>query len=685
MSVILFYAASGGLYGCRKFFLSYFCRKIAQIPKMTDSTNRSDPVAHLQRYKELLQKEYRYDLAQSEEEMSKLSLRSRIDKGICRYPLSVGKSYYNSLDQYVIVVSKAGDASGTGEAEDEAESRFEYGNPVRFFVVDGRGRTIFLKYQCTVNFVDRDTMGIVLPGESAASALRSEDSLGIQIAFDETTYRLMFSAMDRVIAAKDDRLAELRDILLGPVPARKRESLVRQSFPWLNRSQEDAVNSILAAKDAAIVHGPPGTGKTTTLVEAVHETLFRENQVMVCAQSNAAVDWMCLKLMERGVPVLRVGNPVKIDDKVMDSTFEKRFEDHPDYPLLWNVRRSIRECSSALKAARGRRRTEVSGRLRELRRKSDELEYLITDGVFDSARVVACTLAGAASKVLFNRRFSTLFIDEAAQALEAASWIAVIKADRVILAGDHHQLPPTVKCTEALDAGLGRTLMEHVAESKPECVSMLTMQYRMNEQIMRFSSFFFYDGRLTAAPQIGARSVSAFGLPMMWIDTRECGFSEQPTSDGTGRLNKGEADFAMKTLKNYAMPLGVEKIRSEHIDFGLISPYKAQVALLRRLASRSRFMRNIRNAVTINTVDGFQGQERDVIIISLVRSNPKSRIGFLHELRRMNVAMTRARYKLIIIADGSTMCAHPFYKALYNYIANLGGIVIPSPGMPAKD
>ena len=221
--------------------------------------------------------------------------------------------------------------------------------------------------------------------------------------------------------------------------------------------------------------------------------------------------------------------------------------------------------------------------------------------------------------------------------------------------------------------------MEVVAENKPECVSLLTMQYRMNETIMRFSSYFFYDNRLKAAPQISARDTSSFGLPMLWIDTCDCGFSEQHVSDGTGRVNRGEARFAVSVLKNYAQPFGAERIRSEHIDFGLISPYKAQVSCLRGLVSRNRFLKSIRSSVSINTVDGFQGQERDVIIISLVRSNRNSNIGFLHELRRMNVAMTRARYKLVIIGDSRTMCAHPFYKALYNYIEKSGGLLVPAP------
>lgn len=646
-------------------------------------------IAHLQRHRELLMKEYRYDLAQTEEEMVKMPLHVRVERGICWFPLVLGRSYYNSLNQYVLIVSRpargndeenaADDVKNNGlrgnDSWNEDESRFEYGSPVRFFTVDSGGKCVFLKYSCTVSFVNGDTMAVEVPGEVDVSRLRSEESLGIQIGFDETTYKLMFAAVDRVMSAKDDRLAHLREVLLGQLPFEKR-LLQKQSFSWLNPSQQDAVNEILAAKDVAVVHGPPGTGKTTTLVEAVHETLFREAQVMVCAQSNAAVDWLCMKLIERGMPVLRVGNPVRIDESVIGCTYEKMFEDHPDYPLLWNVRKAIDQTLQALKAKNAGRR-ELSEKLSVLRKKRDELEYSITDSIFRSARVVACTLAGAASKVLFNRRYSTLFIDEAAQALEAASWIAINKADRVVFAGDHFQLPPTVKCLEALNSGLDRTLMEHVAENKPGCVSLLTMQYRMNEKIMRFSSYFFYDGKLTVAPQVDSRDTGRFGMPMIWIDTCECGFTERVTPDGTGKTNIGEAKYAVSVLKNYAMPFGAREILDHHIDFGLISPYKAQVNRLRKLASKSRFLKNIKKAVSINTVDAFQGQERDIIIISLVRSNSHGNIGFLHELRRMNVAMTRARYKLVIIGDSRTMCRHPFYKALYAYIDNMNGIVVP--------
>ena len=339
-----------------------------------------DSIAHLQRHRELLLEEYRHELAENEAEMGRMSLDLRLSKGLCWYPLELGRSFYNSLNQYVLAVSRPAREDG----EEEDGSRFEYGVPVKFFFIDKDGKSVFLSYPCTVSLVDGDTMLVAVPGESAVSRLRAETGLGVQLSFDETTYRLMFAALDRVIAAKNDRLAGLREILLGAAPAVQRGSAVRGSFSWLNPSQEDAVNSILCSRDVAIVHGPPGTGKTTTLTEAVFETLFRENQVMVCAQSNAAVDWVCLKLIERGIPVLRVGNPVRIDDKVMDCTFEKRFEDHPDYPLLWNVRRAARECSAALRSKNGNRRA-LSARLRELRKKADELEHSIFEGAVQQA------------------------------------------------------------------------------------------------------------------------------------------------------------------------------------------------------------------------------------------------------------------------------------------------------------
>ncbi|MDE6452058.1 MAG: helicase, partial [Odoribacter sp.] len=400
-------------------------------------------------------------------------------------------------------------------------------------------------------------------------------------------------------------------------------------------------------------------------------TLHRENQVLVCAQSNSAVDWISEKLVDRGISVLRIGNPTRVNDKMLDFTYERRFEAHPDYPELWNIRKAVRELSSGLHKKGKGERESLHHRLSCLRNRAMELEIKIDAQLFTEARVIACTLVGAANRILERKRFSSLFIDEAAQALEAACWIAVSKAERVILAGDHCQLSPTIKCMEALKGGLGVTLLEKVVRTKPEVVSLLEIQYRMHEDIMRFSSRWFYQDRIQAAPEVKYRGILDFDTAVTWINTADFDFREKCVGEGTGRLNAGEAELLMQQLKMYIKQIGPERVLDECIDFGLISPYRAQVHYLRHLLKKDTFFRPFRSLITVHTVDGFQGQERDVIFISLVRANEEGQIGFLRDLRRMNVAMTRARMKLLILGNADTLTRHSFYRSLYEYIENL--------------
>ena len=439
-------------------------------------------------------------------------------------------------------------------------------------------------------------------------------------------------------------------------------------FPFgCNASQQKAVQAAFE-NQISVVQGPPGTGKTTTLVEAIYETLHREPQVLVCAQSNTAVDWICEKLVDRGVPVLRIGNPTRVNDKMLSSTYERRFESHPAYPELWGIRKSIREMGSRMRRGSYSEREGMRNRMSRLRERATELEIQINADLFDSARVIASTLVSSNHRLLNGRRFSTLFIDEAAQALEAACWIAIRKADRVILAGDHCQLPPTIKCIEASRGGLDHTLMEKVVQQKPSAVSLLKVQYRMHETIMQFPSDWFYHGELEAAPEVRYRGILDFDTPMNWIDTSEMDFHEDFVGESFGRINKQEANLLLQELETYIERIGKERILDERIDFGLISPYKAQVQYLRGKTKGSSFLRPFRSLITVNTVDGFQGQERDVIFISLVRANEDGQIGFLNDLRRMNVAITRARMKLVILGDASTLTKHPFYKRLMLFI-----------------
>lgn len=676
------------------------------------------PIQALLQQRTLLQLEYYTEKEAFRKLTEQMGLQRKVKRGDAWFPLQVGKSFYNSLNQTAIEVFRTSDQ--------DIEHNFEFGRPVMFFMVkkmgknENQGNTAlqqsenpsdanhkvqnsnlkgqsikYFSFTGTVSYVDGDRMVITVPDSAPLLELQqSTDPIGVQLSFDETSYKLMFEALDRVMKAKNNRLAYLRDLFYSHQKA-GRFSFEPMKFPWLNPTQERAVNEVLWAKDVAIVHGPPGTGKTTTLVEAINETLMRESQVLVCAQSNMAVDWISEKLVDRGINVLRIGNPTRVNDKMLGFTYERRFESHPDYPQLWAIRKAIRE----LRKNRKKGSENYHQKMDRLKSRAAEIELRINAELFGEARVIACTLVGSAHHLLEGMKFGTLFIDEAAQALEAACWIPMKRASRVILAGDHCQLPPTVKSIAALRAGLGKTLMERIAENKPEVVTLLKIQYRMNDEIMRFSSDWFYGGKVESAPQIKYRSVLDYDHPITWIDTSneenqitieggdapedsastsssvsaanqnsDLNFKEQFVGESFGRINKAEAELTLLTLAEYFTKISKRRVLEERIDVGIISPYRAQVQYLKKLIKKYEFFKPYRRLISVNTVDGFQGQERDVILISLVRSNDEGQIGFLKDLRRMNVAMTRARMKLIILGNKDTMTKHPFYKKLWEYV-----------------
>jgi superfamily I DNA and/or RNA helicase len=627
------------------------------------------PILALQQQRLLLQMEYQAEKEAFRKQTEEMGLQRKVKRGDAWYPLKMGKSYYNSLNQLVVEVFRQGD--------EDIEHNFEFGKPVTFFTTQAHSdsqpsqpRIKYFPFTATVSYVDGDRMAIAIPDNGKLIDVQGAENVGVQLFFDETSYKMMFDALDRVMKAKG-RLGYLRDLFYSHQKA-ETFSFASLHFPYLNATQEEAVNKVLRAKDVAIVHGPPGTGKTTTLVEAIYETLRRENQVLVCAQSNMAVDWISEKLVDRGINVLRIGNPTRVNDKMLSFTYERRFEAHPDYELLWAIRKAIRD----LRSHRKRGDDKYHQKLERLKERATELEVRINAQLFGEARVIACTLVGAANRLLEGLKFGTLFIDEAAQALEAACWIPIRRVSRVILAGDHCQLPPTVKSFAALKAGLGKTLMERIVENKPEVVTLLKMQYRMNEEIMRFSSDWFYGNQVESAPEVKFRSILDLDIPMSWIDTSqfefpedsEISFKETFVGESFGRINKAEAELTLLALEQYFEKIGKARILDERLDVGVISPYRAQVQYLRRLVKSKDFFKPYRHLISVNTVDGFQGQERDIILISLVRANSEGQIGFLRDLRRMNVAITRARMKLIILGDASTMTRHPFYKKLYEYI-----------------
>ena len=629
---------------------------------MKPQADIQSPAAHIERQQLLLRMEYEYEKAEFRRQTETMGVARQVKRGLCWWPVGVGRNYYNSLNQLVLEVERTRDT--------DIEHSFEFGRPVVFFRQSADGQVSYYPFQATVSYADDTRMVLVMPGMNAVLDVQGADAPGVQLFFDETSYRTMFEALSDVARARGNRLAELRDLLLGTQKPGFRQ-LYPVRLPWLNPTQEAAVNRVLCARDVAIVHGPPGTGKTTTLVEAIYETLHREPQVLVCAQSNTAVDWISERLVDRGLSVLRIGNPTRVDDKMLSFTYERRFESHPAYPELWAIRRELRALQSRARRPDYAGREALRNRLSRLRDRATALEVQINADLFDSAHVIASTLVGANHRLLHGRRFGTLFIDEAAQALEAACWIAIRRADRVVLAGDHQQLPPTIKCPEAARSGLERTLMQRLAQTKPEAVSLLRVQYRMNEAIMQFSSRRFYNGMLQADPSVRHRGILDLDTPIDWIDTTGLDFKEQFVGDTFGRINRDEADLLIRHLEAYVARISTDRIRDERIDFGIISPYRAQVQYLRGRIRQSAVLRPVRDLLAANTVDGFQGQERDVIFISLVRANDQGQIGFLGDLRRMNVAITRARMKLVILGEAATLARHPFYANLLAYIRRL--------------
>jgi ATP-dependent RNA/DNA helicase IGHMBP2 len=617
----------------------------------------------------LLDLEREEDLRQYHESVLRRTLKERVEKGVTWYPVQVNRHFIGTGERVFIDLERT--------APPDAKNALQSGSIVSLFGKDGdkeSGRVSGVVYHLRKN-----SMRLILSSHEPPYWLR-QSRLGVDLDFDDKTYREMRAAVKTVIEAKNDRLAELREILLGKVNPEFGEWDYTYGSAVLNRSQERAVQKVLEAKDVAIIHGPPGTGKTTTLVQAVLETLKREHQILVCAPSNTAVDLLTLRCAAEGINVLRIGNPARVEEELHEHTLDETIRQHPDYESLRKMRKEVEQLyKQAHKHKRqfGRREYEQRKSLlkdaRDFKQYAETLEEYIVNQVVDRAQVIACTLTGTAHKLVAKRKFHTVFIDEAAQALAPACWIAIERAQRVIFVGDHCQLPPTVKSMEADKGGLGVSLMETLIENKNEVASMLEEQYRMNQQIMGFSSEQFYDGKLKAAPGIGGRSLGEDFPAFEFVDTAGCGFGEKKNSS-LSTYNREEAQLLLKHLAMLIAQLEGERpeVLKTHFSIGVIAPYKAQVKELQEQLEASPMLSSYLPQIKISTVDGFQGQECDVVYISLVRSNDKGEIGFLKDIRRTNVALTRARKKLVVVGDSATLSQFPFYQRFFDYVEKMG-------------
>lgn len=508
----------------------------------------------------------------------------------------------------------------------------------------------------------------------------NDGKLGINLLFDETSYREMDIAMEKVISASHNRLAVLRDVIYGiKLPTFDKVDNSIQII-GLNTSQNTAVQKIIAAKDIAIIHGPPGTGKTTTLVQAIRLTLQIEKQVLVCSSSNTAVDLLTEKLHREGIAVLRLGNPARISEEVLMNTLDSKVASHPSYKDLKSYRKTAEEyfrMAGKYKRTFGREEREQRqlfySEAKKILNEARVLEDYIINDQFEKAQVIACTPVVSSGRMMRDKQFTTVFIDEAAQALEPMAWIPITRSSRVVFAGDHFQLPPTVKSKKAEVEGLKATLFEQCMGIENVSI-MLNIQYRMNEKIMNFSNKKFYKSALIADVTVKDAVLSKeesdylIHTPVDFIDTSGCGYIEIVNPESLSISNPEEAQLLIKHLKLVLEQFENSNKSGKLITIGVISPYKEQVQYLTNLIADDEHLINYRSQIAVKTIDGFQGQERDIIYISLVRSNDNKEIGFLSDIRRMNVALTRAKKKLVVIGDSATLANHTFYKDFLDYI-----------------
>lgn len=617
---------------------------------------------------ELLRMERQADLEYYRQKVLLRSLHQRTNEGTTWYPVRMKNDYIGTGERLVVEVERTNHL--------EQPHAFQSGKSVSLFC-NASGKPDKEHVIGVINYVRDNTMLITLQGDEPPDWIH-DGQLGVDVMFDEMSYREMEFALKEVMKADGNRVAQLREILLGtskpadPLPTKEKAT---DTTSFLNQSQRSAMNSAIATADIAFIHGPPGTGKTTTLVATIALAVSAEQQVLVTAPSNAAVDLLTDKLSEQGLNVLRIGHPARVTEQALSKTLDARIAQHVHYHELRALRKKLEQLKSmAFKYKRNYGYAEKEQRRlliqesKAMKADADMLEFHIVNDLLQKSDVICCTLVGSSHPVLRGRKYQSVFIDEAGQALEPACWIPLLRAQRVIFAGDHQQLPPTIKSNEAARSGLAVTLFEKGIAKHTSKASMLEVQYRMHQAIMRFSSDYFYQGKLIAHEGVASSLLMPHEPPLEFIDTAGCGFNESQDPETLSRFNEEEAQLAIRLAEKTVEVFGTEAWIDHGLTMGIITPYRAQVDILIKLAEHSSVLEPLHKLVTINTVDAFQGQERDAIVISFVRSNDKADVGFLGDIRRTNVAMTRAKKKLIMVGDSATLGAHPFYTQLLEYV-----------------
>ncbi len=619
----------------------------------------------------LLKKEWQEDLAQYKAKFLNTTIAERKKQGITWHPVQLKKSKIGMGERLIVEIERLDADQG---------SAFGSGKSVSFFSTHDSYQGQQNRVKAVVNQFRKNSMILTLQTDELPEWME-KNRLGVDLLFDEASYREMEIATKQVIKGENRRVAALRDILLGEDKA----SFSNQSFQnssELNPSQNEACALIASAQDVAVVHGPPGTGKTTTLVQSIKDSVSKGESVLVCAPSNAAVDLLVEKLVDQGIETTRIGHPARVEEKILNQTLDAKEVLHESYRDLKKLRKETNQYLSLAKQYKRNfgpqeraQRKLMYAEVSRCREAAKSLEEYIQYDIFQTTKVFASTLVGASSFPLKGLSFDVVYIDEAAQGLEAAAWIPILKAKKVVFAGDHFQLPPTIKSYEAAKEGLAETLFEKAIKRNPNTAKMLELQYRMPEAIMGFSNETFYNDKLQAASVTESHVITG-QYPIEWIDTAGASFSEQKEEESLSTFNAKEARFTCEHLNRLILEIGVGVFKENEWTIGLIAPYGAQVRLLKSLIFESYDFPNLKafsDMITIDTVDGFQGQERDLMMISLTRSNDDGEIGFLSEERRMNVAITRAKKKLVLIGDSSTLASNKFFDRLLSYVEKVGG------------
>lgn len=600
----------------------------------------------------LLRIEQREDQQLHEEYLKRKSIQERKEAGITWFPLKINETGFGIGAYPFIVVERP---------VDRHKHAFQSGLPVSLFSAQQGNEEESI--HGVVGYVDDSRMKISFYLDELPDWL-DEGKIGVNLLFDSKSYDEMFKAMNEVINVQKGRLKELRDTLLG---YRKQSFLSRPNVHSvsLNESQNEALRTIVEAEDIAVIHGPPGTGKTTTIIESMIALKKEQQKMLVCAPSNAAVDHLVKSASARGLNVVRLGNLARVDDDNTARTLDVLLQQDRDFKQIRELKKratDMRKMGGKYKRSFGREEAEQRKLLfleaKNLQREARELERYIIDKIIDQADVLACTLIGSTADAIREKRFDVVIIDEAGQALEPACWVPILKADKVVLAGDPYQLPPTVKSSEADRKGLSKTLLEK-AITRNENIVLLRTQYRMHDDIMAYSNLKFYDGKLISHDSVAQSLLVGHEKAVEFIDTAGCGYDEKSGAEGESLANHEEADLIRRYIER-EFPR-VEQNQS----IAIISPYRAQIEVLQEVFHDDR-------RIVINTIDSFQGQEREIVILSLVRSNGEGIIGFLKDYRRMNVAMTRAKKKLVIVGDSATLSSDAFYREMIEYLEAKG-------------